>query len=68
MVKEGMRVMGTEGAPLVLAPVFADALPSDDVRHSLSSAELEAKTEELVGPLNPKIARRALLCRPSHWT
>ena len=32
MVKKGMRVMWTKGAPLVLVPVFADALREDEVR------------------------------------
>ena len=33
MVTSKMRIMWARGAPLVLAPVFADALPADDVRH-----------------------------------
>jgi hypothetical protein len=32
MVKEGMRISWAYGAPLVLAPVFADARPEDNVR------------------------------------
>src|SRR5262249_25280314 len=31
-VKEGMRIIWPHGAPLVLAPVFADARPEDEVR------------------------------------
>lgn len=31
MVKEGMRISWTPGAPLVSAPVFADARPEDEV-------------------------------------
>ena len=32
MVKQGMRIMWNPSAPLVLAPVFADARPEDEVR------------------------------------
>ena len=32
MVKDGMRIMWNHGAPLVLAPVFADPRPEDEVR------------------------------------
>jgi hypothetical protein len=32
MVKEGIRISWNPGAPLVLAPVFADARPEDEVR------------------------------------
>jgi hypothetical protein len=32
MVKEGMSISWNHGAPLVLAPVFADARPEDEVR------------------------------------